>query len=125
MTEQTEGQAGPIDETKHSTSLRARNGAQAMLTRGEGLNFLTVQHQGVTLTAILSDGDLRALVVGRERCCAVCVHARTSHLGATRCHQRAHSRGGQHYFPRIENPKADICGKFEQLVRRTAREVAA
>lgn len=125
MTDQTGGPSGLTDETKHSTTVTGRNGARAMLTRGNGVNFLTVQHQGVTLNAILDDDQLRALVVGRSRCCAVCAHARRTNLGSTRCHQRLRTSGGNVYAPRIENPKEHVCGKFEQLVIPAAREVAA
>lgn len=127
MNEQNPSPSGPpVDETKHSTTVHARNGARAMLTRGgaDGLNFLTVSHQGVTLTAILSDDNLRALLVPRAQCCAVCKHAR-SPLGATRCFERERTRGGHVYAPIIDRPREHVCGKFAQLVRPVPREVAA
>lgn len=129
MTEATaEAPAGVIDETKHSTTVRAQNGATLCLTRGGPMNFLTVDahRQGrPEFTVLLTDDDLRALLVSREQCCANCKHARVDRIAVTHCFERQHRARGQLYAPKIAEPKSHVCGKFEPLMRRAPREVAA
>lgn len=131
MTEATEA-PGPIDETSKSTTIRARNGANVRLERdvNNGLHYLTVLPRDARggntgSTAIVTDEDIRALLVGREKCCANCAHARQGSGGGTRCHERLRANRGGVYAPLIHSPREHVCGKHEQLVPVQARQVAA
>jgi hypothetical protein len=116
--------SAPVERTKHSTTIRARDGSTVTLTRGDTLHALVIARHGQVQTSWLNDADLHALLIDPTQCCANCAHMRRPQ-NAARCYERIHAKAGSMYAPRIEDPKTHVCGKFKPLIAAPAREVAA
>lgn len=113
--------ASPADETKHSTTIHARNGRDICLTRDlvDGLAALTVtatNNGGAQLTAYVHEHDLRRLLERNgAACCLSCKFSRLDPDGRRlRCHANLPRRKqSAPQFP--EMSRGDWCGKFKPL----------
>lgn len=125
------GQGGIAPElTKHSTTIRSRDGRRVSITRGAvaGLHALTVNvagEGGAKLTAWLHDLDLRALFISGEECCRNCHFSRVDPSGRElRCHRNTpRKRGDEVFFPRMA--ATAWCGKYRSMIPAAPSAVAA
>lgn len=110
------------DETKHSITVKARNGRGVTLTRSDAdLHALTINTRGdglgggLSLTAWLSDFELRTLLTGtRKDTCKACRFAVCSPNNEWRCARSTpRKRGDEVFFPRL--PAERWCGKFKAV----------
>lgn len=114
--------ASPADKTKHSTTIRARNGRDVAITRdlADGLNALTItatNNGGAQLTAYVHDLDLRRLLErDNHECCLSCKFSRLDPDGRRlRCHANLPRRKvSAPQFP--EMSRGDWCGKFKPMI---------
>jgi hypothetical protein len=131
VTESSEGQGPapePVDHTKHSSSIRSRDGRMVTLTRDDTSGMvalsINVNGGGVGLTAWLEPLALLRLLAGDKPNCRSCRFSRTFDGRELRCHRNGpRHKAGQDYFPRVPTP--EWCGHYRPMVAAPVAAVAS